>query len=432
MQKTDHWKDQVSYYRFFRNENVTEGGLIDICTNHCKEQSFSSKHLLLIEDTTELNFEHHRSRITDFENLGTVGNNSDLGFFCHPTIAVDAEDGALLGALDIHLWHRPIGKKDKNERQYNKLPIEEKESYRWPDSGISASKRLANGQQVTILQDREGDIYENLCLLKEAGLNFVVRSHHNRKIADSDLRVREHIGNLSPSYEYVLDVRGESKKRQRRQAIMEMCYEQITLLQPENSVESEKYPSRLEVYVVHVKERQESVPKGEKPIEWTLYTTHVVRKPEEALQIAKYYAMRWIIEDLFRAVKSEGVNFENSELESGKALRKLFVMAFMAAIQILQLRQARSGETNQELSLVFSAEQIECMDDLMPRFEGKTEKLKNPFAKNNLAWGAWLIARMGGWKGFASQRPPGVIILHDGWLRFQNLFEGWCIAKNCV
>ena len=45
--------------------------------------------------------------------------------------------------------------------------------------------------------------------------------------------------------------------------------------------------------------------------------------------------MRWNIEDLFRTVKSEGVNYENSELESGKALRKLFVMALIAAIQIL-------------------------------------------------------------------------------------------------
>jgi len=37
---------------------------------------------------------------------------------------------------------------------------------------------------------------------------------------------------------------------------------------------------------------------------------------------------------------------------------------------------------------------------------------------------------LGGWKGYASQRPPGVIIIHDGWIRFHTLFEGWAIAKD--
>ena len=63
-------------------------------------------------------------------------------------------------------------------------------------------------------------------------------------------------------------------------------------------------------------------------------------------------------------------------------------------------------------------------------FEGKTEKQKNPHSRDNLAWATWLIARLGGWKGFASQRPPGVIILRMGLQRFHAIFEGWRIAKD--
>jgi hypothetical protein len=72
------------------------------------------------------------------------------------------------------------------------------------------------------------------------------------------------------------------------------------------------------------------------------------------------------------------------------------------------------------------------MDDLLPRLEGKTEKQKPPFPRTNLAWAAWIIARLGGWKGYASRRPPGVITFHDGWCRFHNIFQGWELAKNCV
>ena len=428
MQKTDSWSTQISFYRFWKNEKITEEGLQEVAITHCVEQSKDIKHILLLEDTTELNLERHRGRIKDTRGLGVVGNNTDLGFFCHPTIAVNGVDGSLLGALDIHLWSRDEDKKNKKERQYTKLPLEEKESYRWAERAIAAGKKLSERQQATVVQDREGDIYESLCLLKEAGLDFVIRNNHNRAIASPSLKLKEHIRALSVASEYILEVKGDNKQRKKRNAQMEVRYGKVCLCRPNHVVEAEKYPAVLEVYVVHAKEKQESAPKGEKPIEWTLYTTHLITAPQEALQIVKYYTMRWNIEDLFRTVKSEGLDYENSELESGKALRKLFIMSFLAAIQILQLRQARLGETSQKTSLVFSEAQIACMEDLLPRFQGKTEKQKNPFNKDNLAWATWIIARLGGWKGYASQRPPGVITLHDGWVKFQNLFEGWTIA----
>ncbi|MDR1256646.1 MAG: IS4 family transposase, partial [Spirochaetaceae bacterium] len=137
-----------------------------------------------------------------------------------------------------------------------------------------------------------------------------------------------------------------------------------------------------------------------------------------------------VIEDLFRTLKSEGVNYEASELESGKGLRKLFVLAFMTAIQILQLRQARDGQTEQKTSLVFSEEQAECLKDLLLKFEGKTEKQKNPWPPRNLAWASWVIGRLGGWKGYKSQRPPGVITLYEGLTRFHDIFQGWLLAKD--
>ena len=186
----------------------------------------------------------------------------------------------------------------------------------------------------------------------------------------------------------------------------------------------------MEINIIEVKEKEETIPVGEKGIERRLYTSHDVETREDAEKIIGCYRKRWIIEDVFRTLKTEGIKYEESELESGAALRKLFVMAFMGAVQILQLRQARHGETEQETSLVFSEEQVNCMEDLPPKFEGKTEKQKNPWPKKNLAWASWMIGRLGGWKGYASQRPPGVITLYEGLTRFHDIFQGWRIAKN--
>ncbi|MDR3118662.1 MAG: IS4 family transposase [Mediterranea sp.] len=428
MQKADDWNDQISFYRYWQNDRVTEENLTEICISHCMEQCHGKFHLLLLEDTTELNLERHRGRITDRAGLGVTGNDHDLGFFCHPTIAVDASDNSLAGALDIHLWCRPEGKAGKRERAYSRQPLEDKESYRWAERAIVAGGRLPEGVRKTVVQDREGDIYESFCLLSRAGLDFVVRSHHDRRVEGDISRLSEQLSCMSVSQEYELEIL-ESKARKSRMAQMEVRYGRVRLRRPSGTVHAECYPPSLDVYVVQVREKAGSVPSGEKPVEWILYTSHLVADAQDALAIVGYYTKRWIIEELFRTLKSEGVNYESSELESGPALRKLFIMAFLAAIKILQMRQARSGETSQPASLVFSPEQTACMEDLQIRFEGKTEKQKNPFKKDTLAWAAWTIARLGGWKGYASQRPPGVITFYDGYSRFQGIFDGWMMAK---
>ena len=65
MQKADHLSEQVSYYRFWRNENVIEADLIELAESHYIEQCQSVEHILLLQDTTELNLESHRGRIKD-------------------------------------------------------------------------------------------------------------------------------------------------------------------------------------------------------------------------------------------------------------------------------------------------------------------------------------------------------------------------------
>lgn len=45
-----------------------------------------------------------------------------------------------------------------------------------------------------------------------------------------------------------------------------------------------------------------------------------------------------------------------------------------------------------------------------------------------LAWAAWIIARLGGWKGYQS----GPIIYFEGMKRFELTFDGWTLANRNV
>jgi hypothetical protein len=192
-------------------------------------------------------------------------------------------------------------------------------------------------------------------------------------------RASEYLAGKEAAGSYGIEVarRGEKK----RSVKLEVRFGKITVEQPAGRTkeEREKYPGEIEMRVVQAKEEKgDGAADGKKEINWTLYTSHEVETMEEALKAIEYYKSRWLTEDLFRTVKSEGVNYEAGELERGGALGKLFVTAFMAALQILQLGQARGGNSGQKRGLVFEEEQAECMEELLPRFEGKTEKQKNP------------------------------------------------------
>ncbi len=101
-----------------------------------------------------------------------------------------------------------------------------------------------------------------------------------------------------------------------------------------------------------------------------------------------------------------------------------------SATKILQLRQARDGKSDVPAQRVFNEKEQEGLEKILPQIEGKTEKLKNPHPKGTLSRAAWVIARLGGWKGYASSRPPGMKTFKRGLDKFNAMVWAWTIDSG--
>ena len=165
-------------------------------------------------------------------------------------------------------------------------------------------------------------------------------------------------------------------------------------------------------------------PPGAEPVHWRLLTTHDVPDAQTAWRIVGWYKQRWTIEQLFRVLKSQGLQLEDSQLETAERLLKLAAIATQAAAVILQLVQARDGRTPEPADIVFSAPEIKTLDALVPTLEGKTALQKNPYPSHSLAWAAWVIAKLGGWDGYPRSTPPGPITFKLGIDRFKAIALG--------
>jgi hypothetical protein len=188
-------------------------------------------------------------------------------------------------------------------------------------------------------------------------------------------------------------------------------------------------PREVELFAVEVREL--NPPPRETPIHWRLLTTHEVESVEQALTVIGWYRQRWNIEQLFRTLKTQGLGIEQSVVEDGAALEKLAVVALIGAAMTMQLVLARAaGNHDRPAADVFDDRQLAVLDALQAKLQGRTSKQQNPYPPRTLAWAAWIIARLGGWSGYESERSTGPITMRDGLERFNAILQGYFLDKD--
>jgi Transposase DDE domain len=405
---------QTQFRRFLNNARVKVTEIIE-AVGERTAGLVGGRHVLAIQDTTEVNYQSQADRK---HNLGTVGNGTDVGLFLHPVLAVDADDGSCLGLVHAQIWRR----KKQKAANYRELPIEKKESYRWLVGANTAKQLLSTtAAGVTIVADRESDIFEQWARLPDSNTHLLSRASQDRVLCDAG-RLFETMDAWPEATRYEVDLPSRPGKRRARRAVLAVRFGEVEIRRPQ-TCSDRTAPRGVRLTAIDV--REVKAPRGEEPIHWRLLTTHTVDDVDKARQVIAWYSLRWNIEQLFRTLKSQGLDVESSMLEDGTALERLVMLGIVAATKTMQLVLARDPATPAlPVERVFDQQEIAVIKALQPRLEGRTEKQRNPHQPGTLGWASWTIARLGGWTGYASERPPGPITMRNGLQRFVAMVEG--------
>lgn len=376
------------------------------------------------------------NKIKDFRGLHRITSNQYhdyAGLLVHVNMVFDRKTHAPYGLSSIEFVDRAEkSRRVKREKQKrNAENIEEKESNKWLAGFKESKRRLCAAKQIVLVGDREADIIELLDRLPDKKTDLVIRSCHNRNVIDVKQRSIK-LYDLFEESESVgsclLSVDG--KKRKKRLAVLDIKVERIIIPWAAwKKVNVKKHPQGVPVKVIKVQEHTHHGYDNEAKLQWYLITTLPTSKLEEIVEVIDIYKRRWSVEEYFKLLKSDGYDLERTELASGKSIRTLTLYTMKASIKVQQIKAARDGKTKMPIQSVFSAKEINYLNKINPTLEGKTEKQKNPYPPESLAYAAWIIARLGGWKEFYdSKRPPGTKTIVWGLEKFETMM----IAVNLL
>ena len=421
--------ETVAFGRFLDNDAVTTGEIFAAAGMATGDRA-RNRRVLAIQDTTALSFAR-RAGDTAKKNraggdlgpdkLGPGGDGKVPGLFLHPVLVLDADSGVALGLAAGCVWTRAQAKVSPHKER----DIQDRESWRWVEQGQAAKDALGDAAHVTLLADRESDIYEQWALLPGPGFDLLTRAAKDRRLADGTALFAT-ARSWAPAACYVFDITAR-KDRPKRRARMEVRFGTATITKPK-TCRTKDMPAAITLQLVEVMEV--GAPQGQEPVLWRLLTTAPVTTVEEALDVVGRYQQRWRIEEYNRTLKKSGIDLEGAMVEGVHALQNLVAMGAVAGVAVMQLVEGRDAGPERRADEVIDATEEAFATCLSPTLEGRTAKQKNPHHAGSLAWLSWIVARLGGWSGYTAYGPAGPKTMAHGWEKFKNMAHGWALRKD--
>jgi hypothetical protein len=405
-----HWAELKAAYRFFDQGEVTFDRVLSPHLERTRNACRQPGEYLIIEDTTLLDYSRHPAT----QDLGRIGDGNGCGFELHSALAVRIEswtleqrpEGMVVGLFDQQCRRPRPAPKGETRGERLRRP---RKSQTWAAAFKSAG-RTPGGSQWIYVADRESDFYEPMQICQQHGVDYVIRSGQDRRLADGAGPLGEALAQAPVLGQSTVELRARGGQPART-AIVELRGRRVDLDGPWRP--GGRQPPLRDVGVMEIREVQ--VPEGVKePLHWKLLTSLPCATPAQAQRVVGRYAARWWIEEYHKALKS-GAGVEESQLERAGRLESLIAVLAVVAVCLLSAKMlARSRPAAFEAAASFGPEMLTIL-------EKKIGPPKGGWNNQNVIIAT---ARLGGFLARKHDGLPGWQTIWRGWQRLMWMCEG--------
>lgn len=405
-------------YRLMRNGAVKPEAIRASGFARVAELAQTPELLLAVEDTTSVSYPHALAA-----ELGLTGGKQAAkrnGFLVHSVLLLDAESERTVGLIAQQHWCRDRASYGKNHTRKQRA-YQDRESYKWERASVDMERCLGPAMQRTLsVCDRESDIYDYLWHKHRNNQRFVVRAQANRRLLNSEYKLFDTLRRDAVAlcgYTVEIPQRGGRKARTANVLLRSAT---LDFLVPEgSSVAAES----LRVNVILAEEV--GSPALSEPLHWVLLTTEAVNDAQAALQVVRYYELRWRIEDYHKVWKS-GIGVERQRFQSIDNLERMLVISAFLAVRLLQLREYLDKPANKPET---SCAAVLAEDEWKVLWVSTERNKPLPKTAPPAQWAFYAIAKLGGFTDTKRTGRVGWDTIWHGWFRLQERLQGYQLSK---
>ena len=391
-------------YRFFAHPDTTMDNILNPHYQATLRRAGAEPLVFAVQDSTDLNYSAHPAT----KNLGPIGSTATfpVGLMVHDTMLFN-KGGTPLGLLDVQCWARDPEDFGKKKRRF-RLPIEEKESYKWLKSfeKVAQAQKECPGTTFVSISDRESDIYElfERALSDPSGPKLLVRSQHNRRLVQDHAHIWDEVGKQPVAVEMLVRT-PRTEKYPARDVVLVIRFAQVTLKPPDRK----NHKPELTLWAVRATETQATAHAD--PIDWKLITTCETKSKEQAIERVEWYTGRWGIEVYHKTLKS-GCRIEERQLGAADRLESCLSVDMVVAWRIYHLAKLGREVPDVPCSVFFEDHEWKAL------VAYSTKDPSPPDEPPSLRKALRMTAQLGGFLGRKSDGEPGTKTL---WLGLQRL-----------